>query len=147
MKTSGTKLLKLFSVTIRGKINFKNGFIKTVETLILLENPKHTFCKPLISIAKRKIFDSDFASGGVQNRETKNRRLGMIVTSFQDLKLSQSLIVLKNSPKNGTKVHYLNENKKMSDKSDFLETLSPEMTSQLFPVSCFWFGGFAPHRK
>ena len=54
----------------------------------------------LISIAK-KFFDSDFpsrvpcfdvpkasnvTSGGIQNRETKNRRLGMIVTSFQDSK-------------------------------------------------------------
>ena len=52
----------------------------------------------LISVAK-KIFDSDFPSpcfdvpkasnftfGGVQNRETKNRRLGTIMTSFQDSK-------------------------------------------------------------
>ena len=30
---------------------------------------------------------SNFISGGVQNRETKNRTLGMIVTSFQDFKL------------------------------------------------------------
>ena len=52
----------------------------------------------LISIAK-KIFDSDFpspcfdvpkssnfTSGGVQTRDTKNRRLGTIVTSIQDSK-------------------------------------------------------------
>ena len=52
----------------------------------------------LISVAK-KIFDSDFpspcfdvskasnfTSGGVQNRDTKNRRLGTIVTSIQDSK-------------------------------------------------------------
>ena len=52
----------------------------------------------LISVAK-KIFDSDFpspcfdvpkasnfTSGGVQNRETKNRGLGTIVTSIQDPK-------------------------------------------------------------
>ena len=52
----------------------------------------------LISIAKN-IFDSDFpspgfdvpkasnfTSGRVQNREIKNRRLGAIVTSFQDSK-------------------------------------------------------------
>ena len=50
----------------------------------------------LISIARKK-FDSDFpspcfdvpkasnfTSGGVQNRETKSRRLGTIVTSFQE---------------------------------------------------------------
>ena len=29
---------------------------------------------------------SNFTSGGVQNRDTKNRRLGMIVTSIQDSK-------------------------------------------------------------
>ena len=52
----------------------------------------------LISVAK-KIFHSDFpspcfdvpkasnfTSGGVQNRETKNRGLGTIVTSIQDSK-------------------------------------------------------------
>ena len=59
--------------------------------------------------SKKKIFDSDFpsacfdvpkasnfTSGGVQNRETKNRRLGTIVTSIQDSKprekqISQSI--------------------------------------------------------
>ena len=53
----------------------------------------------MISIAKT-IFDIDFSSprfdvpktrkfatGGVQKRENKTRRLGMIVTSFQDFKL------------------------------------------------------------
>ena len=62
----------------------------------------------LISVAK-KFFDSDFpsacfdepkasnfTSGGVQNRETKNRRLRTIVTSIQDSKprekqISQSI--------------------------------------------------------
>ena len=52
----------------------------------------------LISVAKN-FFDSDFPSlcfdvpkasnfnsGGVQNRDTKNRRLGTIVTSIQDSK-------------------------------------------------------------
>ena len=49
--------------------------------------------------SKKKFFDSDFPSpcfdvpkasnfisGGVQNRDTKNRRLGTIVTSIQDSK-------------------------------------------------------------
>ena len=57
----------------------------------------------LISIAKK--FDSDFfspcfdvpkasnfTSGGVENCETKNRRLGTIVTSFQDFKLREKQI-------------------------------------------------------
>ena len=54
----------------------------------------------LISKTKKK-FDSDFpslcfdvpkasnfTSGEVQNRETKNRRLGMLVTSFQNFRTS-----------------------------------------------------------
>ena len=35
----------------------------------------------------------------------------------------------------------------MSEKSVFREAWSPEMTSKLFPVSCFWARGFVPHRK
>ena len=69
----------------------------------------------------KKIFDSDFpspcfdvpkvsnfTSGRVQNRETKNRRLGTIATSFQDFKLreqiSQSFSYCEpiNSLRNGT---------------------------------------------
>ena len=58
----------------------------------------------LISVAKI-FFDSDFpspcfdvpkasnfTSGGVQNRDTKNRRLGTIVTSIQDSKLRENQI-------------------------------------------------------
>ena len=57
---------------------------------------------------------SNFTSGGVQNRETKNRRLGMIVTSFQDSKprkkqISQSFshCELINTLRNGTVVRCL----------------------------------------
>ena len=35
---------------------------------------------------------SNFTSGGVQSRETKNRILGTIVTSFQDFKLREKPI-------------------------------------------------------
>ena len=35
---------------------------------------------------------SNFTSGEVQNRETKNRTLAMIVTSFQDFKLCEKQI-------------------------------------------------------
>ena len=38
-------------------------------------------------------------------------------------------------------------NKKMSDKSVLREAWSPEMTSQTFPVSCYWSRGFVPRRK
>ena len=57
---------------------------------------------------------SNFTSGVVQNRETKNRTLGMIVTSFQDFKLREKQIsqsfsycVLINLLRNGTVVRCL----------------------------------------
>ena len=92
---------------------------------------------------------ADFTSGGVQNRETKNRRLGIIVTSFQDFKLRGKQIFQSFSCCeliNGTKMRCLQENKKMimSEKSVFREAASPEMTSQSFPVSCFSSRGFVP---
>ena len=43
--------------------------------------------------------------------------------------------------------NWLAHNKKMTEKSFFRETWSPELTSQSFPVSCFWCRGFVPHRK
>ena len=80
----------------------------------------------------------------------QNRRLGTIVTSIQDSKprekqISQSLSYceLINLLRNGTIV----QNKKTSEKSVFPEAWSPELTSQSFPVPCFWFRGFVPHRK
>ena len=120
----------------------------------------------LISVAK-KFFDSDFpspcfdvpkasnfTSGGVQNRDTKNRRLGTIVTSIQDSKprekeISQSLnyYELINLLRNGTIVRCLRENKKTSEKSVFCEAWNPELMSQSFPVPCFWSRGFVPQRK
>ena len=80
----------------------------------------------LISVVK-KFFDSDFpspcfdvpkasnfTSGGVQNRDTKNRRLGTIVKSIQDSKprkkqISQSFSYceLINLLQNGTIVRCL----------------------------------------
>ena len=41
----------------------------------------------------------------------------------------------------------LAHNKKMTEKSVFRQAWSPELTSQSFPVSCFWCRGFVPHRK
>ena len=97
---------------------------------------------------------SNFTSGGVQNRDTKNRRLGTIVTSIQDSKprekqISQSFSYceLINLLRNDTIVRCLWENKKTSEKSVFREAWSPELTSQSLPASCFWCRGFVPHRK
>ena len=120
----------------------------------------------LISVAKI-FFDSDFpspcfdvpkasnfTSGGVQNRDTRNRRLGTIVTSIQDSKprekqISQSFSYceLISLLRNGTIVRCLWENKKTSEKSVYRKAWSPELTSQSFPVPCLWSRGFVPHRK
>ena len=97
--------------------------------------------------------ESNFTSGGVQNRDTKNWRLGTIVTSIQDSKpreqISQPLSYceLINLLRNGTIVRCLRENKKPSEKSVFREAWSPELTSQSFPVPCFWSLVFVSHRK
>ena len=97
---------------------------------------------------------SNFTSGGVQNRDTQNRRLGTIMTSIQDSKprekqISQSFSYceLINLLINGTIVRCLLENKKTSEKSVFCEAWNPELMSQSFPVPCFWSRGFVPHRK
>ena len=117
--------------------------------------------KLLISIAKN-YFDSDFdvpkasnfTSSGVQNCETKDRRLEMIVTSFQDSKLGEKQISLTFSYfliNNALLYHFLANwlahKKKMTENSVFREAWSPERTSQSLPVSCFWSRGFVPHRK
>ena len=95
---------------------------------------------------------SNFTSGGVQNRDTKNRRLGTIVTPIEDSKprekqISQSLSYceLINLLRNGTIVRCLWENKKTSEKSVFREAWRPKLTSQSFPVPCFWSRGFVSH--
>ena len=98
---------------------------------------------------------SNFTSGAVQNRETKNRGLGTIVTSIQDSKprkknrfLRRFIIFFINK---ALLYHFLANwlahNKRMTEKSVFLEAWSSELTSQSFPVSCFWCRGFVPHRK
>ena len=120
----------------------------------------------LISVAKN-FFHSDFpspcfdvpkasnlTSGGLQNCDTTNRRLGTTVTSIQDSKprekqISQSFSYceLINLLRNGTIVRCLWENKKTSEKSVFREAWIPELMSQSFPVPCFWSRGFVPHQK
>ena len=93
-------------------------------------------------------------SGGVQNRETKNRGLGTIMTAIQVSKPREKQI----SPTfsyfliNKALLHYLLANwlahiKKMTEKYVFREAWSLELTSQSFPVPCCWCRGFVPHRK
>ena len=97
---------------------------------------------------------SNFTSGGVQNRETKNRGLETIVTSIQDSKprekqisLTFSYFLINNALLYHFLANWLAHNKKMTEKSVFREAWSPVLTSQSFPVSCFWSRGFEPHRK
>ena len=71
----------------------------------------------------------NFTSGGVQNGKTKNRRLGMIVRSFQDFKLRRKQISLTFSYfliNNALLYHFwanlLAHNKKMTER---LRSLNP----------------------
>ena len=93
---------------------------------------------------------SNFTSSGVQNHNTKNWRLGTIVTSIQDSRPREKQI---SSTLSYFLINYhflakwLAHNKKVTEKSVFREAWSPELTSQSFPVSSFWCRGFVPHRK
>ena len=76
---------------------------------------------------------SNFTSGGVQNRETRNRRLGTIVTSFQDSKLWKNrflwhfcYFLISNVLLYHFLANWLAHNKKMSEKSVFRKAWSPE---------------------
>ena len=76
------------------------------------------FSSPCFDVPKA----SNFTSGGVQNHDTKNRRLGTIVTSIQNSKprekqISQSFSYceLINLLRNGTIVPCLWENKNVSE--------------------------------
>ena len=85
-----------------------------------------------------------------QNSKTKKRRLRMIVTSFQDLKLLAKQIspafshfLINNALLYYFLTKWLAHNKKMTEKSVFHEVSSPEMTLD----SCFWSRDFVAHRK
>ena len=88
---------------------------------------------------------------GYKTTRRKNRRLGTYVTSFQDFKLREkqisatfSYFLINNALFYHFLANWLAQNKKMTEKSVFHEARSPEMTSQSFPVSCFWCRGFVP---
>ena len=96
----------------------------------------------------------NFIFGGVQSGETKNRRLGIFVTSFQDFKFQGKQIsptfpyfLIKNALLYHFLVNLLAHNKKMTEKTVFCKALSPKMASESFPDSCFWSCGFVPHQK
>ena len=59
---------------------------------ILISKAKKFFDSVFPSSCFEVLKASNFTSGGVQNHETKNRRLGTIVTSFQDFKLREKQI-------------------------------------------------------
>ena len=80
--------------------------------------------------------------------------LGTIVMSIQDSKPHEkqisptfSYFLINNALLYHFLANWLAHNKKMTKKSVFREAWSPELTSQSFPVSCFWCRGFVPHRK
>ena len=86
--------------------------------------------------------------------ETKNRGLGTIATSIEDSKPRKkqssptfSHFLINNALLYHFLANWLAHNKKMTEKSVFREAWSSELTSQSFPVSCFWCRGFVPHRQ
>ena len=58
-----------------------------------------------------------------------------------------SYFLINNAPLYHFLANWLAHNKKMTEKSVFREAWSPELTSQSFPVPCFWSRGFVPLRK
>ena len=101
------------------------------------------FSSPCFDVAKTW----NLTPGGVQNRETKttDRRLGVTVTSFQELNFlwkqispTFSYFLINNEFLYHFLANLLAHNKKMTEKSVFREAW---MTSQSFPVSCFWSRG------
>ena len=94
------------------RLNLPNVLISVAKNIFHSDFPSPYFDVPKAS---------NFTSGGEQNRDTKNRRLGTIVTSIQDSKprdnqISQSFSYceLINLLRNGTIVRCLWENKKTS---------------------------------
>ena len=80
--------------------------------------------------------------------------LGTIVMSIQDSKPGEkqisptfSYFLINNALLYHFLANWLAHNKKMTEKSVFREAWSPELTSQSFPVPCFWCRGFVPHRN
>ena len=127
-------------------INFHNVLTSDITTAEKI-NFDSDFPSPCFDISKTW----DFTSSGVQNRETKTRRQGMIVMSFQDSNLCEKQISqsfsyceLLNLPRNSTKVHYklawtalFIRKWEMSEKSVFLKTSSLEMTFTIIPSLLF----------
>ena len=95
--------------------NLSNVLIRTAKKFFHSDFPFPCFDVPKAS---------NFTSGGVQNRETKNRGLGTIVTSIQDSKPREKQIsptfsnfLIKNAPLYNFLANWLAHNKKMTEKS------------------------------
>ena len=87
------------------------------------------------------------------NREIKSRRLGTIVTSFQDFKLRENRFsdIFLLSYKQRTIVPFFSELISSRYENDWEICFSRSLKSwndiTIIPVSYFWSRGFVPHRK
>ena len=70
-----------------------------------------------------------------------------VISGVKQISLTFSYFLMNNALLYHFLANWLAHIKKMTEKSVFREAWSPEMTSQPFPVSCFWCRGFVPHRK
>ena len=77
-----------------------------------------------------------------QKQETENDC--DVISELQALQISTtfSYFLINNALLYHFLANWLAHNNKMTEKSVFREGWSPEMTSQSFPVSCFWSRGF-----
>ena len=134
-----------FAMALVATLQSTLGSLKCIWQIFFIRSIKSPQCADKCS--KKKNFDSDFpspcfdvpkasnfTSGGVQNRDTKNRRLGTIVTSISP---TFSYFLINNALLYHFLANWLAYNKKMTEKSVFRKAWSPELTSQSFPVSCF----------
>ena len=101
-----------------------------------------------VIIIAKIFFDSDFPSLGFVVPKVSN------FTSGEDSKprekqvtLTFSYFLINSALLYHFLVYWLAHNKKMTGKSVFRDARTPEMTSQSFPISCFWSRGIVPQRK
>ena len=101
-----------------------------------------------VIIIAKKIFDSDFPSLCFDVPKVSN------FTSGEDSKprekqitMTFSYFLINNALLYHFLVYWLAHKKKITGKFVFRDARTPEMTSQTFPVCCFWSQGIVPQRK
>ena len=138
MRTSPNKKLKVYITEfLFAWQNLHNVLISIAKLHYDCNFPSLCFDEPIAS---------NFTSGWVQNRETKNGGLGMIVTSFQELKFLEKQIFPTFSYFliNSQILYHFFHNQKMTEKSVFRKA-SSDVT--IIPSLLFLVSGLVPSRR